>query len=167
MQTRRIDSGGFRASALLVAVITIGACSSGTTAATASAGPLATVAGPTAEITIGPPSTVPIVTVTPIAGAPDSGVVVKLVIDNVRWSVSTIQAPAGEIWHVEIDNRDGPTEQHNFVVASGPTFPERVYTSATFKTGMWAFDIPALPAGAYLFICTTHPSVMTGTLTLG
>jgi hypothetical protein len=168
--TRRPSVAGIagRLGPLLAALLIVGGCSSAAPSSSGSPTPFATIATlATPAITPGATLTPAIVTVTPIAGAPDSGVIVNLVIDNVRWSVSTIRAPAEKVWHVEIDNRDGLTEQHNFVVASGPAFAQRIYTSATFKTGMFSFDIPALPAGAYLFICTTHPTVMTGTLTLG
>jgi plastocyanin len=77
-----------------------------------------------------------------------------------------LTAPAGKVWHVKIDNRDGAPEHHNFAVASGRTFEERIFQSPNFFTGTFTFDIPALPAGSYLFICTVHPGVMTGTLTI-
>jgi hypothetical protein len=34
------------------------------------------------------------------------------------------------------------------------------------RKGTYTVDIPALPAGNYLFICTIHPDAMTGTLTI-
>ncbi|MBA2721247.1 MAG: cupredoxin domain-containing protein [Chloroflexi bacterium] len=103
---------------------------------------------------------------TPIPNAPDSKTVVTIVAARVRWVPNTLTAPAGEVWHVQIDNQDGPPEIHNFIVASGNTFPERIYQSPNFKKGIFTFDVPALPAGNYLFICTVHPEVMTGSLEL-
>ena len=91
---------------------------------------------------------------------------VTLVAAHVRWVPTTLAAPAGKVWHVQIDNQDGPPEHHNFVVASGKTVPERIYQSANFNKGTFTFDVPALPAGNYLFICTVHADVMTGTLEL-
>jgi hypothetical protein len=113
-----------------------------------------------------PLPTIAVVTVTPIPNAPDSGTVVKVVAAKVRWVPTTLAAPADEVWHVQIDNQDGPPEHHNFVVASGKTFPERIYQSTNFNKGTFTFDVPALPAGNYLFICTVHADVMTGTLEL-
>jgi plastocyanin len=107
-----------------------------------------------------------VVSVTPIPSAPDSMTVVKVVIAHVRWVPTTLTAPAGEVWHVQIDNQDGPPEHHNFVVASGKTVPERIYQSSNFNKGTFTFEVPALPAGNYLFICTVHADVMTGTLEL-
>jgi plastocyanin len=111
-----------------------------------------------------PLPSIAVVIVTPIPNAPDSKTVVKLVAAHVRWVPTTLTAPAGQVWHVEIDNQDGPPEHHNFVVASGKTVPERIYQSPNFNEGTFTFDVPALPAGSYLFICTVHPDVMTGTL---
>jgi plastocyanin len=111
-----------------------------------------------------PLPTVAVVKVTPIPNAPDSKTVVKVVAAHVRWVPTTLAAPAGKVWHVEVDNQDGPPEHHNFVVASGKTVPERIYQSTNFNKGIFTFDVPALPAGSYLFICTIHADVMTGTL---
>ena len=110
--------------------------------------------------------TIDVVKVTPIPSAPDSKTVVKVVAARVRWVPTKLAAPAGQVWHVEIDNQDGPPEHHNFVVASGKTFPERIYQSPNINKGTFTFDVPALPAGTYLFICTVHADVMTGTLEL-
>ncbi len=113
-----------------------------------------------------PLPTIAVVRVTPIPNAPDSKTVIKVVAARVRWVPTTLAAPAGQVWHVQIDNQDGPPEHHNFVVASGKTVSERIYQSTNFNKGTFTFDVPALPAGTYLFICTVHPDVMTGTLEL-
>ena len=84
-----------------------------------------------------------------------------------RWSTTTPSAPAGKVWHVKINHEDGRPEHHPIAIASGTTFAEQIYQSPNFVMGTFTFDLPALPAGSYLFICTVHPDVMTGTLTLG
>src|SRR5260221_13303534 len=103
---------------------------------------------------------------TPIAGAPDIGIVIRMSTDTDLWSLTHIDAPAGKVWHVEILDVNGGT--HNFTVGSGPTFAERIYQSERFDTKgtTFTFDIPALPARAYLFICTLHPERMTGPLAI-
>jgi plastocyanin len=113
-----------------------------------------------------PRPTIAVVEVTPIPNAPDSKTVVMVVAARVRWVPNALAAPAGQVWHIEIDNQDGPPEHHNFAVASGKTFAEQIYQSPNFNMGTFTYDIPALPAGNYLFICTVHPDVMTGTLEL-
>jgi plastocyanin len=93
-------------------------------------------------------------------------VVVELTAAKTSWTPKTLKAPAGKVWHVKIDDRDVAPEHHNFTVASGKTFEERIFQVPNFFTGTHSFDIPALPAGNYLFICTIHPDAMTGQLTL-
>lgn len=161
-----------RLAVLLSAVVGLAACSSGavpnqtTVAVLPTATPIVTPG-----ISPRPPPTPRasplIVKITPIPGAPDSGVVVKLTTNTDLWSVDHIDAPAGKGWHVQIGDLNGGT--HNFTVASGPTVPERIYMSPRFdlRGGTFTYDIPALPAGSYLFICTLHPQRMSGTLTIG
>ena len=117
-----------------------------------------------------PPSPMPsdpaaTVKITPIPGAPDSMTVIQLEAASSNWNVTSMTGPAGKIWHVKIHNQDEGIN-HNFTVASGKTIPERIFQSDNFLEGTFVFDIPALPAGSYLFICTLHPALMTGTLNL-
>jgi Cupredoxin-like domain len=155
----------------LSAVLTLlAACSSAALSPTASLAPALATASPaptvkaTAQHT--PAPTPVIVTISPIPGAPDSRIVVKLTAHLAMWSLSVIHAPAGKVWHIRIDDQD-PFPAHNFTVASGSAVAERIFMSPNFRLGISTFDIPALPAGSYLFICTIHPESMTGTLTIG
>jgi plastocyanin len=129
---------------------------------TASPGP-STASAPASPA---PRPTIAVIKITPIPDAPDSKTVIKLFAFHVRWVPNALTAPAGQGWRVEIDNQDGPPEHHNFAVASGKTFAEQIYQSPNFNEGTFTYDVPALPAGNYLFICTVHPDVMTGTLEL-
>ena len=161
--------------ALSATLVVLNACATAALpSSSASAGPsqlsvdMTPSAGPSTSTTGSPAPlpTIAVVKVTPIPNAPDSQTVVKVVAAHVRWVPSTLAAPAGQVWHIQVDNQDGPPEHHNFVVASGKTFPERIYQSPNFNKGTFTFDVPALPAGNYLFICTVHADVMTGTLEL-
>jgi plastocyanin len=161
--------------ALTAALVVLNACATAALpSSSASAGPsqvsvdVTPSPGPSTSTTgsRAPLPTIAVVKVTPIPNAPDSKTVVKVVAARVRWVPTTLAAPAGQVWHVRIENQDGPPEHHNFVVASGKTFPERIYQSPNFNKGTFTFDVPALPAGNYLFICTVHADVMTGTLEL-
>jgi hypothetical protein len=160
-----------RVVAILAAVIALGACSSAavpaasTTAALPTASPAVTATASPSPATSPSPS-VAIVKITPIPGAPDSGTTLELVARGAKWDQTTMTAPAGKVWHVKVESKD-TLGHHNFVVASGKTFPERIYTSKNLlPLTTVTYDIPALPAGSYLFICTVHPETMTGTLTL-
>ncbi len=107
----------------------------------------------------------PIVKITPIPGAPDSGVLLKIVAASNRWDTSALSAPAAKIWHLELTNQER-TVPHNFTVSSGPAYEERIYGTPNVKKGTFRYDIPALPAGSYLFMCTLHANTMTGTLAI-
>jgi hypothetical protein len=161
---------------MILAVLGVAACSgaagpdpAGAADSTATAGDSANPppSAPATRTFSPPPSLSAAVRITPIPGAPDSGTTVRLVAEHVRWSPTTLAAPAGATWHIVVDNRDGPPEHHNFVVASGRTVAERIYQSPNFDKGSVSFVVPALPAGTYLFVCTVHADVMTGTLTIG
>jgi len=165
-----------RMSLAVVATMALAACAQSPAASPeATKAPAVAVASPTVAPTPAPtprPSptaraTPVIVTVTPIPDAPDSGIVVQVVAKNYRWAPNELAAPAGAVWHVALDNQDPAAEVHNFVVASGPRLEERIFTSERFYGGTIAeFAVPALPAGAYLFICTLHAREMTGQLTV-
>jgi hypothetical protein len=160
--------------AILAAVIAVGGCSSPaapaatTAAASPTTSPVATVAPtPSAPPSPAPsPSAAIIVKILPIAGAPDSKLVLQLVAEGGKWDRYTLGAPAGKVWHIKVVSQE-PIGHHNFVVASGKTFPERIYTGKNLlPMATVTYDVPGLPAGSYLFICTVHPETMTGTLTL-
>lgn len=172
---RRTSFASLPALALTAALVMLSACSTAALpSSSVSAAPSAVAVdvarspGPStlASASPAPRPTIADVKVTPIPNAPDSKTVVNIVAAHVRWVPNKLTAPAGVVWHIRIDNQDGPPEHHNFAVASGKSFAERIYQSANFDKGTITFDVPALPAGNYVFICTVHPDVMTGSLEL-
>jgi hypothetical protein len=149
--------------ALVAMTLIVAACSA---APVPSIPPPTATPSPSAALSPSPTaSKPPIVKITPIPGAPDSGVLLKIVAASNRWDTSALNAPAAKIWHIELTNQER-TVPHNFTVASGPAYEERIYGTPNVKKGTFRYDIPALPAGSYLFICTLHANTMTGTLTI-
>ena len=124
---------------------------------------LPTTATPTATAA-GQVTPVPAPTILPMVDAPDSNVTVELVAEEFSWDRGTISAPAEKVWHVEIDSRTDA--DHNFLVTTNAPVPQALYASETFGKGTHTYDIPGLPAGTYVFICTLHPSFMAGNLTI-
>ena|SRR5690349_17882845 len=168
------DQNGFRTlRALLAAVAAAGVLAAGCTGAAppaatpaaatpipaASAAAVAT-RSPSAEPT---PSPIAIVVVTPVPDATDSHVVDQLQSLDAKWSKTELTAPAGQAWHVSIDAKD-PLGIHNFTIISGPAVEQRIFQSPKFGVGQHTFDLPALPAGTYAFICTLHADTMHGTI---
>ncbi len=92
---------------------------------------------------------------------------IHLVAARVRWNLRTIQARAAMRWRLEMENRDGRPEIHNFAIVDGPTVADRIYVSPnTVGPVTERYEIPGLPPGTYDFVCTLHPVVMRGSLVL-
>ena len=84
---------------------------------------------------------------------------------NIAFNTATLEAPADTPFKIDFDNQD-PSVPHNIAIHEGsPTGPEvwkgEIFPGPAKKT----YDVPALKAGAYGFICSVHPN-MTGTLTV-
>jgi Cupredoxin-like domain len=101
---------------------------------------------------------------TPIAGAPDSGLVLKLAATGHAWDLKDLAGPAGNAFKIAVTNNDA--DAHNLVIASGTDVASRLATLAKFSgPATKTLDVPGLPAGTYLFRCTLHDS-MRGELTV-
>ena len=83
---------------------------------------------------------------------------------NIAFEQQTVSAPAGQAFVIHFDNKDAG-QPHNVDIkdASGTS----VFKGA-IVTGVATADyqVPALTAGSYTFVCDVH-SNMTGTLTAG
>ena len=93
-----------------------------------------------------------------------AGTVLKVVAVAMKFDVKELSAPADAAFQIEFDNQDAGIP-HNIEIkdAGGKTvFKGEIFNGAAVKT----YDVPALGAGSYTFICTVHPN-MTGTLKVG
>ena len=87
---------------------------------------------------------------------------VTVVAENIAWLETSITVPAGRAFTIAFDNRDRGVP-HDIVIkdASGAElFRGDVVTGPTVVV----YDVPAIPAGQYPFVCSIHPN-MTGTVT--
>lgn len=119
---------------------------------------------PTPTATL-PPATPAVPRITPLPGAPDSGLAIQLVAKHEHWSLNALSVPAGKVWHLTVDNEDH-NDFHNFVIKATPALPATIFGSSFKGIATMKFDIPGLPAGIYAFLCSVHPQTMTGTLTI-
>ena len=147
-----------------IAALAIAACSSNSPAGWTFA-PVPSVTPPpaTAAPTTGP-SAAPSTPASPgPSGSGATGDTVRLAAQNVAFDTDALQAPAGQAFAIEFDNRDAGIP-HN--VAIHDPANQALFTGEIFNgPGARTYQVPALTAGAYTFVCTVHPN-MTGTLTV-
>ena len=94
-----------------------------------------------------------------------TGATVQIKALGLMFDPTAITAVADQPFRIEFDNQD-PNTPHNVAIhKDSPTgaevFKGEVFNGVAKKT----YDVPALPAGNYAFVCTVHPT-MTGTLTV-
>jgi hypothetical protein len=94
------------------------------------------------------------------SAAPKADVVV--VAENITWVETSLTAPAGAPFTMALDNRDSGVPHDVWIKDAGgaDVFKGELVTGPAVVV----YDVPALPAGQYTFVCTVH-SNMTGTLT--
>jgi len=96
----------------------------------------------------------------PSAAPVDADVVITA--QGIAWTTPSVTAPAGKAFKLALDNKDNGLP-HDIVIkdqAGAQVFKTDVVTGPKVQV----FDVPALPAGSYPFVCSIH-SNMTGTLT--
>jgi plastocyanin len=92
------------------------------------------------------------------------GTVVEISALNIAFDTTEITVPAGQPFRIHFVNNDAGIP-HNIAIHEGSTSGTAVFTGEIFNgVAERNYDVPALEAGAYGFICTVHPN-MTGTLT--
>ncbi len=88
---------------------------------------------------------------------------VNLTAQGIAYQQTSLTAPAGKAFTLAFDNRDAGVP-HNVAIKNGSgteVFKGQIITGPDVVV----YDVPALPAGQYTFVCSVHPN-MTGTLTV-
>ncbi|HEV7603714.1 MAG TPA: cupredoxin domain-containing protein [Candidatus Limnocylindrales bacterium] len=155
---------------LLVAAVVLqsglfgsGAANGGTAGATPSGAPRSGAPGSAAPASGGPAAS-GAASGAPGAGGPAVGSAdVTVTAQGIAFLEKTISAPAGKPFTIEFVNQDAGTPHDvAFNDGSGATvWKGEVFNGVATKT----YQVPALPAGSYTFICIVHQN-MTGTATL-
>jgi mono/diheme cytochrome c family protein/plastocyanin len=101
----------------------------------------------------------------PAASGGASGTVLQLTASGIAYDKTDLAAPAGVPFQIVFTNNDAGIP-HNVSIHQGSPTGTEVWQGAII-TGVatQTYDVPALPAGTYGFVCTVHPN-MTGTLTV-
>ena len=102
----------------------------------------------------------------PASGGPVAGGAGPLTIEakNIAFVETSFTAPAGAPFTIAFDNED-PGTSHDIELQDGSgtvVFKGDVFNGVATKV----YDVPALKAGTYKFLCIIHPSLMTGTATI-
>jgi len=104
-------------------------------------------------------SAAPESTTTPPAGGP-SGAAVTVVAKDLKFVQTAMSVKSGSAFAIDFDNKDGAP--HNVAIsdASGAS----VFKGEIVSSKQVTYQVPALAAGTYKFICEVHPD-MKGTIT--
>jgi len=91
---------------------------------------------------------------------------IQITASGVKFVETDVAVPAGTAFKIDFANND-PSTPHDIVIhkgdANGPiVLDDKPFPGVATKT----FDVPALDAGAYVFVCTVHAG-MQGNMTAG
>ncbi len=93
------------------------------------------------------------------------GTVLEISAQNVAYDTAALSAPASAPFKIHFTNND-PSVPHNVAIHEGSPTGQEVFKGEIFPgPGERTYDVPALTAGTYGFVCSVHPN-MTGTLTV-
>ena len=101
----------------------------------------------------------------PAASGGAAETVLQLAAANIAYDQADLTAPANTPFQIAFTNNDAGIP-HNVSIHQGSPTGTEVFKGAIF-TGVatQTYDVPALPAGTYSFVCSVHPN-MVGTLTV-
>jgi plastocyanin len=140
-----------------VFAIALAACSSSVPSATLTP----TTPGPSTPIATPNASASAAASGGPVASGSD----LQISAQGIQFSTKELQAPAGKAFSIAFANNDAGISHNVEIVDTSNT---SVFKGAIFPgVATQTYQVPALKAGTYSFMCDVHPNVMTGTLTVG
>jgi plastocyanin len=98
------------------------------------------------------------------ASAPASGNI-YISATNILFDQTAVDVPADVPFKIDFDNKDAAVP-HNIIIHTGEASGPVVFTGETFNgVALKVYDVPALAAGGYTYICSIHPTTMIGVMT--
>jgi plastocyanin len=101
----------------------------------------------------------------PASASTGGGTVLEIEAEGIAYKESQLTAPAKQAFKIDFKNNDAGTPHNVSIHKDSPTgaevFKGEIFPGVDERT----YDVPALDAGTYAFVCTVHPN-MTGTLTV-
>jgi plastocyanin len=158
----------FRALVALIAVLVVTACTTAKPGWTYAPAPSATpIASVEASGSAAPPSgsVAPSAAAASASAGASGGTVLQIEAEGVAYKESALTAPADQPFKIDFKNNDAGTP-HNVAIHEGTPTGAELFKGEIFPgPGERTYDVQALKAGAYAFVCSVHPN-MTGTLTV-
>jgi plastocyanin len=146
---------------LFLALVVVAAIA---TACTSSSQPAWTYAAPTSPPPSQPAASGSAAPASVAPGSPGAGVgTVSISAINTAFEQATVSAPAGQAFVITFDNKEAVPHNIQIKDASGTSMFKGDIVTGPKQVD---YQVPALPAGSYTFMCDVHPN-MTGTLTAG
>ena len=97
------------------------------------------------------------------SAAPGASVTLQIAAAGIAYDKTDLEAPANTPFQIAFANNDAGIP-HNVAIHRDSAAGEEVFKGDIFNgTETRTYDVPALPAGTYAFVCTVHPN-MVGTL---
>ena len=144
-----------------VLALALAACSSGSAAVTLA--PTLAPATPAASTPVGTPSASGSAPASGGSGAASDALQISA--QSIQFSTNQLRAPADRAFTIEFENGDSGISHNVDILDANNTsiFKGAIFPGVATET----YKVPAIKAGTYSFICDVHPSIMTGTLTVG
>jgi plastocyanin len=90
---------------------------------------------------------------------------VPITAQGVKFVQTSVDVPAAAAFKIDFDNQD-PGTPHDIVIHKGDANGEVVFKGEQFNgVKVMTYEVPALDAGSYTFICSIHPQLMSGVMT--
>ncbi len=83
---------------------------------------------------------------------------------GIKFEQTTVKAPASTPFQISFENKDAGTP-HDVVIHLGDAGGAELFRGEIFNgVETRVYNVPALDAGAYTFVCSVHRTTMIGTL---
>jgi plastocyanin len=94
------------------------------------------------------------------AASPGAGAMVQVSATGIKFDQTSLEVPADAPFQIEFVNNDAGVP-HDVAVREGSATGTEIFKGETFPgVATKVYDVPALPAGPYAFICTVHPTMV-------
>jgi plastocyanin len=101
----------------------------------------------------------------PASASTGGGPVLEIEAEGIAFKETALTTPADQPFQIDFKNNDAGVPHDVAIHEGSPTGPEKFKGEVFPGVAERTYDVPALPAGPYAFVCTVHPN-MTGTLTV-